>query len=114
MAELGSYQIPKEMRDEDKWFRYFTKKQLIFVGGALFAAVAICTFFKSIGLFKVGLSISEVILLITLAASFIKIPTDRYLIGGGYHIMQIVSRMVIKRLPQNKILYVKNYEEDML
>jgi hypothetical protein len=112
MAELGSYQIPKEFKDEDKWFRYFTKKQLIFVGGAIFLSVVITSFFSGLGLIKVGISISEVILLLTIAVAFIRIPTDRYLIGGGYHIMQILMRLVIKRLKQNRILYVKNYSEE--
>lgn len=112
MAELGSYQIPKEFKDEDKWFRYFTKKQLIFVGGAGFASVVITSFFKGLGMIKVGISISEVILLLTIAIAFIKIPTDKYMIGGGYHIMQILLRLVIKRLPKNRVLYVKNYGEE--
>ena len=111
MAELGSYQIPKEFKDEDKWFRFFTKKQLIVVGAALAACVVIVSFFYGIGMLKVGLAIAEIIMVLAVAVVFIRIPTDRYLIGGGYHIAQIVGRLIIKRLPGHKIIYVKNYEE---
>ena len=114
MAELGSYQIPKEFKDEDKWFKYFTKKQLIVVGSALGASTLIMSFFYGIGMFPVGLSISEVVLILSVTSSFIRIPNERYLIGGGYHIAVIVWRFIVKKFPKNKVLYVKNYEEDVL
>lgn len=114
MAELGSYQIPKEFKDEDKWFKYFTKKQLIVVGSAVGASVLIMSFFMGIGMFPVGMCISEVLLLLSVTASFIRIPTDKYLIGGGYHIAVIVWRLICRKLPKNRVLYVKNYEEDAL
>lgn len=112
MSDLGSYQIPKPFKDEDKWFKYFTKKQLIVVGAALGVSVLIMSFFAGIHLFGVGLAIAEVILILSITASFIRIPNDKYLIGGGYHIAQILFRMIVKKLPMNKVLYVKNYEEE--
>ena len=112
MAELGSYQIPKEFKDEDKWFKYFTKKQLIVVGSALGASVLIISFFNGVGLLPVGISISEVVLILSITSSFIRIPRERYLIGGGYHIAVILWRLICKRFPKNRVLYVKNYEEE--
>ncbi len=29
MAAIGVFRIPREFKDEDKWFRYFNKKQAI-------------------------------------------------------------------------------------
>ena len=112
MAELGSYQIPKEFKDEDKWFKYFTKKQLVIVGGALALSVVIVGFFFGIHLLPVGVIIGETIMLLAVGIAFIKIPTDRYLIGGGYPVSQILIRLIVKKLPGNKVLYVKNYEEE--
>ena len=114
MAELGSYQIPKELKDEDKWFKYFTKKQLIVVGSALGISALILSFFAGVHMLPVGICISEVILLLSVTATFIRIPTDKYLIGGGYHIAVILWRFICRKLPKNKVLYVKNYEEDAL
>ena len=29
MASTGVFRVPREFKDEDKWFRYFTKKQAL-------------------------------------------------------------------------------------
>lgn len=29
MAATGVFRVPREFKDEDKWFRYFNKKQAV-------------------------------------------------------------------------------------
>ena len=114
MSDLGSYRIPKELKDEDKWFKFFTKKQLLIVGSGLALSIVIVGFFYGMHLLPVGVMMAEVVMLLSAGIAFVKIPTDKYLIGGGYPVSQILIRLVLKRLPGHRVLYVKNYEEDAL
>ncbi len=112
MAQLGSYKIPKEYKDEDKWFRFFTKLQLFMCGGALGIGILICIVFSAIHLFGLGLAIAETIVGLTFVVSFVTMPTDRYLIGGGYPLYKIIMRLANRLLPGNRILYIKHYKKE--
>ena len=111
MAEIGNYQIPKEFKDEDKWFRFFTKRQLLYVGAALGADTLILTVTYPLGIIGLGIFLSEIILILALIFAFVIIPTDKYMLGGGYNLSNIIIRVVIKQLPFNKKIYVKHYDE---
>ena len=41
MASLGTYKVPAPLKDEDKWFKFFTKTQLICVAGSVVLGVSI-------------------------------------------------------------------------
>ncbi len=112
MAELGTYQIPKEFRDEDKWFKFFNRKQLAITGGGILLCVPPSFIFHQLGYLQIGLAIDEIIILAALLLAFLPLPTERFLVGGGFMLNQIVLRLIIKNLPKNKKLYVKNYEEE--
>lgn len=104
---LGRYRIPKEMQDEDKWFKFFTKTQLLYVGvGALVSALLIFLTVK-LHILPVGLILAEFIMVIAIVVAFVKIPKSRYLIGGGLPIRVLLVRLIEKNLPQNKKLYIK-------
>ena len=109
---MGTYSIPKEFKDEDKWFRFFTKKQLIYAGVGVAMVIGVMTVSKALGVTGVGICISEVIVLADGIIAFITMPTERYLIGGGYPLSTIVLRLVRKKLPSNKVLYIKHYDKD--
>ncbi len=110
MAELGSYDIPKELKDEDKWFRYFTKRQLAYVGAGILIDALMLSALSKIGLFEVGLALAELVLIVAFIIAFGKIPEDRYLMGGGYNASTIILRLISKKLPKNKVIYVNNYD----
>lgn len=108
---LGTYKVPSPFKDEDKWFRYFTKKQLLFVGLAAIAAIMLTVFFSKIHMPAIGVGIGAVLVIGIGALVFVTIPQDKYLIGGGYKLEEIALRVVIKHFPKNKRLYIKNYDD---
>ena len=112
MALDGRYRIPREFRDEDKWFRFFTKKQLIYVAIAVAIDFVFITMTLAFHIVGVGIALSVICLMIALFLAFFVIPTDKYLIGGGYPVMAIISRVVYRHMPGNRILYVKNYKKE--
>ena len=111
MAELGSYQIPKEYKDEDKWLRFFTLPQLGYMAIALGLSGVTCLFTFLLHIIFVGIVLSVIYFLFFGLVAFLVIPKDRYMFGGGYTFRELLLRVIIKNLPRNRKLYVKNYEE---
>lgn len=111
MASLGNYQIPKEFKDEDKWFRFFTKFQLALFGIAVGISIVILLITSAIHLLPLGVILTEILVGAALVFGFIKLPQDRYMIGGGYPLRTIAIRLLTKNFRKNKKIYVKNYDE---
>lgn len=101
----------KPLKDEDRWFKFFTKKQLLFVVTGLLASGIVFPIFNGIGLRVVGIFLVEIIMTVMLILAFLKLPFEKYLIGGGRYAHEILFRLFAKQMPSNKIIYTKNYEE---
>ena len=59
MSNIGEYPVMSELKDEDKWFRFFTLKQLFYYGIALFLGII-----TTVLLYKVGLEIIGIVCII--------------------------------------------------
>lgn len=108
---LGDYAVMHELKDEDKWLKYFTKKQLLYFGVAILIGFGEIALFYHIGLVVVGVEL----LIINLIIAFLiqqKMPQDKYLWGGGTLIQELLLRVIRKNLPGKKILYTKFYEDE--
>ena len=108
---LGNYRIMKPLKDEDKWFKFFTKKQLVFVIMGLAVSGATYPLFTSMGLRFVWMFFAEIVMTSMLVLAFLKLPYEKYLIGGGRYLHEILYRLIRKSRPKNKVIYTKNYEE---
>lgn len=112
MARAGIFQIPSEMKDQDKWFKYFTKKQacIIFLVGMFDYR---CLMWA--GTHKAIIPILIFVIIFTgiiASAIFIPLPSDiLYLNGGGIMLDQWLIRVWIRK--KNRVLYTKNYKEDL-
>ena len=111
MASLGNYTIPKELKDEDKWFRFFTKTQLLHIGAAALIDLGIISFFRLIKVPYVSIILSEIVMICAVIVAFVPVPTDRFMIGGGYSLRAIMVRLVRKKFRKNRVIYVKGYDE---
>ncbi len=109
MAQYGKYRIPREFKDEDKWFRFFTKQQLIYLAAAIGIDFILIVLSLSLHILGVGIALSVITLMVVMFLAFFVMPPDKYLIGGGYRITVILLRVLYRRLPQNRVLYVKGY-----
>jgi hypothetical protein len=109
---LGSYKIPKEFKDEDKWFKFFTKRQLIYAAAIIFIDVNVVKFTHLFHLEVLGIIVAILVTLILGGMAFITMPADKYLIGGGMSLESLILRLFLKYQPSNKKIYVKNYEKE--
>ncbi len=111
MAQLGNYKIPKQFKDEDRWFKFFTKKQLLILGIGIALSMAVLAITSAIHLTGIGIICLVLNLAVSACLAFVPMPADRYLLGGGYPLLTIVLRLINKYLIEPKVLYVKNYEK---
>ena len=85
MAKLGVFPIPGEFKSEDKWFRYFNRKQA--------AVLVLC-----------GILDYKIIMM---GIVMVRLPVDvLFLNGGGITIDQLLFRLLYRRL--HRELYTKN------
>lgn len=107
MAQTGVFRVPREFKDEDKWFRYFTKKQaavLVITGLADYRLIAAASAHG----FTL-LAIVAAILLLVVAGSLvlIQLPVDvMFLTGGGITLDQWIFRVFLRK--RKKVIYTKN------
>lgn len=104
------HEIPSEFTDEDRWFKYFTKKTLAFI---MVGCVITCLLFKLCSFFGgaiIGVVLGLVITVALGAVSMIPVPENQFLRGGGLTYDVIIIRRFIRR--KNKVVYVKGYENE--
>ncbi len=109
---LGVYKVPREFKDEDKWFRFFTKTQLFIMLIGLAISVVFFLIFGAIHATKLAVILSVFVLLVCALLAFFKIPESRYLYGGGYPAYQILLRIIRKYFVEKKQIYIKNIRQE--
>lgn len=114
MSSLGKYKIPTPFKDEDKWLKYFTKKQLMYIGFGLMICLPLLKLtWTAPSLLKIPVMVFCIIVMGTaLIIGMATMPDDKYLWGGGTKLDKLLFRIIRKRLKSNKVLYVKNYKEE--
>ena len=113
-GSLGKYKIPRPMQDEDKWFKYFTKRQLIYVGIALVVMARLIFWVKDYQSFIQipVLTIGCIVVIVSTVFGMINMPDDRYLWGGGTSLEKLTVRLVRRKMRSNRVLYVRNYRPE--
>ena len=107
MASAGVFRVPREFKDEDRWFRYFNKKQ-----AAVLVLAGLADYRLIMAASAKGLTLLAVIaaMLMTLVAGgmvMVRIPVDTmYLTGGGITLDQWVLRVILRKC--RRVVYTKN------
>lgn len=99
------HEIPSKFTDEDRWFKYFTKKTLRFIMVGCLILVLLYKIFSLFGLAVIGVVFGVVITIALAAISMIPVPENQFLRGGGLTLDIILIRRFIRR--GNKVIYVK-------
>lgn len=110
--KIGTYKIPSEFKDEDKWFKFFTLRQLFALIGIGALCFIVFRLFSIIHMRFIGACIDVAILIIGIMCIYAPVPEEKYLIGGGQPFRVILLRMVRKRMKKNRIIYIKNYDQE--
>lgn len=106
----GRFRVIGKLKDEDKWLG-FTKRQLPYVLVAIYLIIQIVKFTYSIHMILIGGFIATAIAMAAFLLCKYEINPNKYLKGGGYGIDIILFRMLIRKLPANKIIYAKGLEK---
>lgn len=107
MSQMGKYKIPRPFKDEDKWFRFFTKKQLLYLFVCCFLAIGSVMLLSKIYLTVIGFVVAIFFLMFGFIVPRFDMPLNKYLWGGGVSLEKLSLRVLIKQLPKNKVIYIK-------
>jgi len=108
----GTYRVPREFKDEDKWFRFFTKIQLLIVGIGVGICILLFIILSPFKLYIPALILSVIVMSLSGLLAFLPMPQNKYMYGGGFPIYKIVLRIVNKWLLSERVVYVKDCVED--
>lgn len=108
-----TFENPKEFTDEDKYFKFFTLKDLKAMSvGILFTIILAC-FAKILFLPKTGtlimVGIGGVVTVAITACSMFVLPVDNYMDGGGCNVLNWMLRRWIRK--RNSCYYIKGYSQ---
>lgn len=105
--ELGRYETPAELQDEDKIF-IFTKKQVGLGSVVIILGIGIIALFVSLHMAIIGIVLGMIVIVVGVFSVLFKIPEDKYLFGTGNTIMSIGYRIIRRRIGKNRCIYVRN------
>ena len=110
MTATGVFRVPREFKDEDRWFRYFNKKQ-----AATLVLTGIVDYRLIMAGASYGITIPAIVvaILLTLVMGglvMIYLPVDvMFLTGGGITLDQWIFRIILRK--SKKVIYTKNVHE---
>ena len=110
MAKLGVFAVPGEFKSEDKWFRYFNRKQalVLVVCGILDYKVIVSAASK--GLVIPALVGMLFMTLVSVGIVMIRFPVDGFFLsGGGLTIDEWLFRLLYRWM--HREILTKNYNK---
>lgn len=111
VASTGVFRVPREIRDEDKWFRYFTKKQAAILIASLFLDYRIVTAAAAKGLTLPAIIVSIIFTLIIAGMVMVRLPVDvMFLTGGGITLDEWFLRVFLRL--HGRAIYTKLRNEE--
>lgn len=106
MATTGVFRVPREIRDEDKWFRYFTKKQAAIIMLSLLIDYKMITAATARGLTLPAIIAAIIFTLIVAGAVMVQLPVDvMFLTGGGITLSEWLFRVFLRL--RRRAIYTK-------
>ena len=110
MATTGVFRVPREIRDEDKWFRYFTKKQAAVIVLSLLVDYKMITAAATRGLTLPAIIVAIIFTLIIAGTVMVQLPVDMmFLTGGGMTLSEWLFRVFLRL--HGRAIYTKLRKE---
>lgn len=110
MAATGVFRVPREFKDEDKWFRYFNKKQALILVLTGLADYRLVMFAANHDLVMIAIIVAIILTLLVGGVIMIKLPVDvMFLTGGGITLDEWLLRIILRKC--HKVIYAKNMQE---
>lgn len=105
-------EMPNQFEDEDLWFKFFKKKQLLIIASILFICLALIRWFSSVNLMWVGVVIAIVIMIVALVLVMIPIPDNLYLYGIGKPLYVMVVLFLLNKINPKKHIYTLESDKE--
>ena len=110
MAATGVFRIPREFKDEDRWFRYFNKKQAATLVVAGLVDYRLIMTGAAHGITIPAIVAAILLTLVTGGLVMIHLPVDvMFLTGGGITLDQWIFRVLLRK--SKRVIYTKNVQE---
>lgn len=107
MAATGVFRVPREFKDEDKWFRYFNKKQAVVLVLTLLADYRMLVAASEHGLVLPALVAAVLFTLVAAGIVMVQLPVDvMFLTGGGITLDQWLFRIILRK--SRRVIYTKH------
>ena len=108
--EIGINRSIQGIKDEDKWFRYFTKKQALVMILVLLADYKLIMAAAPHGMVIAAIIVSILMTLVAGGMVMIELPVDvMFLTGGGITLDQWLFRVILRK--SRKVIYTKHTQE---
>lgn len=106
MAATGVFRVPREFKDEDKWFRYFNKKQALVLVLTLLVDYRLLVKASGCGLMLPALIMAILLTLVVAGVVMVQLPVDvMFLTGGGITLDQWLFRVILRKC--RRVIYTK-------
>ena len=110
MAATGVFRVPRDFKDEDKWFRYFSKKQAVVLVLAGLVDYRLVMAGSSHGLTLPAVVAAVLFTLVAGGLVMVHLPVDvMFLTGGGITLDHWIFRVILRK--SRKVIYTKNRQE---
>lgn len=105
MADLRE-EVPREFSDDERWYRFFSRKSILVLLIMGVMDLAIVKFFAFIHLQTPGIFVAIILTVVVMAAVMLPIPEGDVLHGSGSTCDVILFRLYVRR--KNSKIYVRN------
>lgn len=107
MAATGVFRVPREFKDEDKWFRYFNKKQALVLVLTLLADYRMLVAASRHGFVLPALVAAVLLTLAAAGVVMVQLPVDvMFLTGGGITLDQWLLRVMLRKC--RRVIYTRH------
>lgn len=105
----GLHSVPEPLQDEDKWAKLTIRQWGIMIPAILLSLVLLTVTWK-LHIFPLGISLAVILVALAICIAWIELPDDKYLFGSRVKLEKLLLRLLWKKMPFNKKIYVKNYD----
>lgn len=109
VEDLSSHELPSGFKDEEKWFKFFSKRSFIILGVTFAITIFLVKFFELFGLGGLGGVIGGVIMVVFVGLSMVPVPYSDYMKGGGQTFDRRIFKAMLRKRKKSKVIYIKRY-----
>ena len=100
-------ETPHQLKDEDRWFKFFSKKQLIVVIPVAIVILIIMYLAIKNNHLVGGIIISAIVAILVIGPIKFPMPQDMYLFGGGEPIYRFILCKILYYINRSKRIYIR-------